>query len=295
MGALLSPQDFVKGPILIVGTEGLLGGTLLKLGRQRGLNLLGTMIEPDGNSPQILRLNLAQELEDWSPPAVCRAAILCAAITNLDACRRDPVGTRQINVTQTLRLTEKLLAAGVFVVFISSNLVFDGTRPQRGPDEATCPKTEYGRQKAAVEAAYAAFGDRVAIVRLTKVANPRWALVQGWMQTARSGKPVEAFGDFVCAPIPLDVTASGLLKVAEEERSGVWQFSADSDVSYADIARHIVRRMNRDESLVRIVSSQSAALEHSPAHTTLDATRARRELGLVFPEPLRVIEDTFSP
>lgn len=284
----------MKGSILIVGTEGLLGSTLLKLGRERGLNVVGTMIEPDGTSAQILQLNLSKEIADWSPPADCRAAILCAAITSLEACRREPAATRHINVTQTLRLTEKLLAAGAFVVFISSNLVFDGTQPQRGADEGTCPMTEYGHQKAAVEAAYAAFGDRVAIVRLTKVTNPRWALVQAWIQAARSGKQVEAFGDFVCAPIPLDVTASGLLSVAEEERSGIWQFSADSDVSYADIARHIVRRMDGDESLVRVVSSQSAVLEHSPVHTTLDATRARRELGLGFPDPLSVIETTFS-
>jgi len=284
----------VKGPILIVGTEGLLGSSLLASGRHRGLNILGTMIKPDKDSPQILKLDLSNEIKDWSPPADCRAAILCAAITSLDACRRDPVGSRQINVTQTLRLTEELLAAGVFVVFISSNLVFDGTRPLRRAEDATCPMTEYGRQKAEVESAFAAFGERVAIVRLTKVTNPRWALVQGWIQSARSGTPVEAFGDFVCAPIPLDVTASGLLKVAAEGRSGIWQFSADSDVSYADIARHIVRRMNGGASLVRVVPSQSTAIEHSPAHTTLDATRACRELGLVFPEPLRVIESTFS-
>lgn len=284
----------MKGPILIVGTEGLLGSTLLKLGQERGLNVFGTMIEPDSKSPQILQLNLSKALGEWLPPSDCRAAMLCAAITSLDACRRDPAGTRHINVTQTLRLTEMLLAAGVFVVFISSNLVFDGSRPLRRAEEATCPMTEYGRHKAAVEAAYAAFGDRVAIVRLTKVTNPRWALVHGWMEAARSGKPVEAFGDFFCAPIPLEVAAGGLLKVAEEERSGTWQFSADSDVSYADIARHIVLRMNGDKSLLKAVSSQSAGLEHSPAHTTLDATRARRELGLVFPEPLRVIENTFS-
>ncbi|MCL4788753.1 MAG: sugar nucleotide-binding protein [Verrucomicrobia bacterium] len=283
----------MKGPILIVGTEGLLGSTLLALGRRHGLNVFGTMIEPDKANPQILQLNLSKELGEWSPPAGCRAAILCAAITSLEACRRDPAGTRQINVTQTLRLTEKLLAAGVFVVFISSNLVFDGTQPLRRAEEAVCPMTEYGRQKAEVERAFTAFGGKVAIVRLTKVANPRWPLILGWIQAARSGQPVEAFGDFVCAPIPLDVTAYGLLKIAEGRLPGIWQFSADSDVSYAGIARHIVRRMNGDESLVKVVACQGGAFEHSPTHTTLDASRARRELGLIFPEPLRVIEDTY--
>lgn len=285
----------MKEPILIVGTAGLLGSTLLTVGRLRGLNMYGTMIEPDSGSLQILRLNLSKQLEGWSPPAGCRAAVLCAAITSLESCRRDPTGTGHINVTQTLRLTERLLEAGVFVVFISSNLVFDGARPLRRADEATCPMTEYGRQKASVESAFATFGDKVAIVRLTKVTNPGWPLVQSWMQAVGLGKPVEAFGDFVCAPIPLDVTVNGLLKVAGEQRSGIWQFSADSDVSYADIARHIVRRLNGDETSVRVISSQSTGVEHSPAHTTLDATRARRELGLDFPEPLRVIEDAFFP
>jgi len=283
----------VSNRILIVGTEGFLGGALLSLGHQRGLPVCGTRRGNVQHHPDIQRLDLDDDLARWSPPEHCAVAILCAAVTNLAACQRDPAGTRQINVRQTLRLTEKLVAAGSFVVFPSSNLVFDGTRPARLAADPTCPLTEYGRQKAAVESEFANYGSRVAIVRLTKVVNPHWPLIQGWIQSLRSQQPVEAFNNLVCAPIPLAVTVHGLLEIGQTRRAGIWQFSAASDVAYSDIARHIARRLCGNDQLIHSVSGADI-IEHAPQHTTLDTTRARLELGLRFPPPLQAIEEAFG-
>ncbi|MBE7500826.1 MAG: sugar nucleotide-binding protein [Verrucomicrobiales bacterium] len=235
------------------------------------------------------RLDLSESLEGWSPPPAS-AAILCAALTRLEDCRRDPSSTRHINVTQTLRLAEKLRAAGVFVVFPSSNLVFAGHRPCQPADDPLCPQTEYGRQKAAVEAELATFGSGAAIVRLTKVVGPQWALACDWAQALRTGRPIRAFNDLRCAPIPLELTVHGLLEVAHRRLPGIWQFSAPTDVSYAELASHLARRLGADPSLVKVVSGQATGgLEHIPCHTTLDTTRARAELGIEFPAPFEAM------
>ena len=87
------------------------------------------------------------------------------------------------------RLAQALSASGAFPVLLSTNLVFDGTVPYRGPDDPVCPRTEYGRQKAAAERAVLAAGG--AVVRLTKVLGPDDPLVTGWVARLRRGEPVE--------------------------------------------------------------------------------------------------------
>jgi dTDP-4-dehydrorhamnose reductase len=279
----------VNGPLLIVGAEGLLGSALVAQARQRGLEVCATMQQRDDASEGVHRLDLAEPPDAWSPPP-CSSAVLCAAVTSLEACRRDPVSTRHINVTQTLRLAERLVQTGAFGVFISSNLVFDGARPCRPAGDTLCPKTEYGRQKAEVERALAAWGDSVAVVRLTKVVSPRWPLLRGWLEALRGGRAIEAFEDMVCAPIPLDLTTRGLLEVARRRKPGIWQFSAAADVSYADLARDLAVRLGTDAGLIRHVSARDRlAPEHLPEHTTLDTSRAVRELGMSFPLPLEAV------
>lgn len=279
--------------LLVVGADGLLGSTVLTLAREQGRAALGTALAPAPGSG-LIPLDLAATLDDWTPPPGCRAAILCAAITNLEACRRDPAATRRINVVQTLHLARRLADHDVFVTFISSNLVFDGSGPQV-PDQApTRPRTEYGRQKAEVEAGLAALGSRAAVVRLTKVLHSRWALFQGWVDALRAGRVIEPFADFVCAPIPLPLVARGLTEVARSRHPGIWQFSADTDVSYAAIARHLALRLGSAPDLVRPVASRDrGTLEHNPAHTTLDTSRTREELGLNFPPPMDAVDQAF--
>jgi len=278
-----------NGRLLVVGGEGLLGGALLDSGRREGLEVCATMQHADDPVAGIRRLDLAGPVEGWSLPR-CSSAVLCAAITSLDACRRDPAGTRHINVSQTVRLADRLVSAGAFVVFVSSNLVFDGAKPCRPAADALCPETEYGRQKAEAERALAAFGESVAVVRLTKVVSPKWTLMRGWIEAWRSGRMVEAFADMVGAPIPLEVTVKGVLAVTHRRLAGIWQFSAATDVSYAEMARHLARRVGANAELVRDVSARTrVSLEHLPEHTTLDASRATRELGLRFPPPLEAV------
>lgn len=279
---------------LIVGGGGLLGGALLAHGHRKGLAMMATTRHPLEASATLSRLDLREPLSGWQPPVDCQAAILCSAITSLDACRRDPEGTRWFNQTQILRLTEKLLNANIFVVFISSNLVFDGRQPNRRADELINPMTEYGRQKAGVESALKAFGNSTAVVRLTKVFNPRSQLLCGWLDSLRARQSVSAFSDMVCAPIPLKTVAQGLMTIATRKLPGIWQFSAASDVSYMEIAQHMALHLHVPITLVTGISSRGdPSLEHSPQHTTLDASRAQNELGLQFPDPLVTLDELF--
>jgi dTDP-4-dehydrorhamnose reductase len=290
---IVQSQESLNEPLLIVGADGLLGGTLRDYWRQAGRRVVGTHLLPMPDNADLIPLNLSEPPDKWPALPKCRAAVLCAAITNLDFCRKDPAATRLVNVTRTLELARRLTDSGAFVVFISSNLVFDGAKPNRSAAEPICPVTEYGKQKAEAEAGLKSFGDRAAIVRLTKVFHPKLQLLQKWSDALKAQQPIEPFNDLLCSPITLSATIQTIARVAEDAQAGIWQLSGTEDISYAGIAQHLARRLGSPASLVRPVSARgSAQLDFLPQHTTLDASRTRDELGFEILEPAVALDRT---
>jgi len=274
------PKISVKLPLLVVGADGLIGRTLAGHCRKRGETVIETCLDQTGSSGAAIQLDLAHD--SWPVLPRCRAAVICAAITSQEQCRQDPEAARHINVARTLDLIRALEEAGTFVVFLSTNLVFDGSRPNRSWDDPLSPQMEYGRQKAEVERALGQWPDRIAIVRMTKVFHSELPLLQEWVRDLNEVHPVKAFSDYVCSPVSLGQVVDGMARVAAERRPGVWQFSGPQDVSYAQLACEVACILGANVKLIQPVPTPSGVLEHHPSHTTLDASRAAQELNLVF-------------
>lgn len=287
-------EDPVNGRLLVVGADGFLGGALRQYWRRTGRDVAATRLLDVTDPEGVVFLDLGQPPESWPPLPPCRAAVLCAAITSLEHCRREPAATRLINVTRQLELAQRLASQGTFVVFISSNQVFDGAKPSRAADEPASPMTEYGRQKAEAEAGLGRLGRRVAVVRLTKVFHPGLSLMRQWITAMEGGATIHPFTDLLCSPITLPATLEAIAAVAEKQAAGTWQLSGSRDVSYADIARHLATRRGLNPALVQPASAGSSGrVDFLPAHTTLDATRAQQELGFPILEPEAVLDQTF--
>lgn len=203
-------------------------------------------------------------------------AFLCAAVTDQQACASNPELSREVNVLALSRISKRLADAGAFVVFFSSNAVFDGSVPMRRAGEPPTPVGEYGRQKADAEAAIAALGNAAAVVRLTKIFHRGYGLFSRWKQSLLRGQPIEAFDDLRCAPLTPGHILPHLAAIGAGRLPGVWQFSGARDVSYADIARGLAVRWNLEVDLVASVAavSRAVAQEAVPHHTTLDSSRA---------------------
>ena len=275
---------------LIVGSDGQIGSSLCKHFQARGLPTIRTTRREVPADSSIIRLDLAAPTASWPEFYEVRSAVLCGAVTNGEQCRLNPSATRHVNVYQTVRLAKRLVEQGVFVVFLSSNAVFDGTKPLRSPNEATCPMTEYGRQKAEAEVELKSLRDRCAVVRLTKVFHGGLALLQSWLGDLRKQKAIEPYADYVCAPISLEAVVRAIGMVAENELAGVWQLSARTDVAYEQIARMLARLNKLDEGLIRPIFIREAAnLEHVPQHTTMNASQSETALSFRIPDPLEVI------
>jgi dTDP-4-dehydrorhamnose reductase len=281
--------------MLLVGGDSEVAGAAASHLRACGYDVIVTTRRRGAITADRPFLDLAQPVDEWQIPDGVRAACLCAAIARLNDCARDPEGSARVNVTGTVALTDRLLARDIPVLFLSTDKVFDGTRPQVPAATRPCPVSEYGRQKAATEAA---LGERmkqgapISILRLAKIVSPGIALLCGWRDALRGGKSIRAFDDMMMAPTPIALVAAAIERLLAEPVPAIFQLTGPRDIPYSDVADYLARGVGADPALVERVSAYSAGLPlgSTARHTTLDSSALRERFGIVVPDAWEVID-----
>ena len=285
---------------LIIGGDAEIGSAATDRLRAQDERVAATTRRLERAAPDRPFLDLSQPLDGWEPPPGTRAACIVAAVSRLADCQRDPAGSRHINVSQTLTVCGHLIDRGIYILFLSTNQVFDGTTPDVPADAPTAPVSEYGRQKALVEAALCGHLDRAAavgILRLARVVSPRMALIHDWVGKLRAGRPIQAFHDMTLAPVPIELVADVIAHLLRDRLRGIFQLSGPKDVSYEAAGIHVARRLRVSERLVEPTSARSAGMPEgsTPRHTTLDTTLLQMRYSLSVPDAAAVIDTALAP
>ena len=284
---------------LLVGGDSEIASATFAYMQRQGLSVIATTRRTEGRTAGRSFLDLASPLAAWQPPPKTHSACIFAAVGHLVDCHRDPTGSALINVTRTVELVERLVSSGIYVLFLSTNQVFDGSRGCVPTTTPLSPVSEYGRQKALTETrlkSRMAAGAPVSILRLAKIVSPGMTLLLHWQKTLAAGQPVYPFRDMSIAPTPVGVAAAAITALLTEQCSGIWQLSGPEDVSYAEIAVHIGRRLQADPALVRPIAAASTGMPtgSTPRHTTLDSSLLRSAFGVASPEPWTTIEGVLA-
>lgn len=277
---------------LVVGGESKLGRGLVEALRRRGSAVTATTRRTES---QGIFLDLASEIDFSRLPQEPRVVYLCAAITSIAFCEEKKDLAHQVNVEAILALGRWFLEHGSFVVFLSSNAVFDCEAdfiPENSPYSYT---NEYGHQKAAAESGLlrlAGQSQRLAIVRLSKVVTPGEGVFGRFLKCLLAGESCEAFDDVLISPISLPYVVKSLLKIADSRTGGVFHLGNKVEVSYVEFARLMAQRLGHSGNQVEEVNSQEkgVAVRFRPKHPSLAMTGSTLALGL---EP-ESIDDVIS-
>jgi dTDP-4-dehydrorhamnose reductase len=284
---------------LIVGGNSEIGAATARRLRAQGRRVVTTTRRGAALGDDEMFLDLAQLPDDWRPPEGVAAACIFVAVARLAACEADWAGSHDVNVAQTLKLAERLIAHGVYTLFLSTNQVFDGTIARTPADAPLTPVSAYGRQKAATDAkfqSWIAAGASAGVLRLAKVVSPDMALLHGWSRKLALGEPIRAFSDMKMAPTPTSLVAEAIGRMLAERTPAIAQLTGPEDVSYDEVARFIARRVGAASHLVASVSAleDGVAAGSTPLNTTLESGFLAARYGIVAPEPWSVVQSVLT-
>ncbi|XP_066502718.1 methionine adenosyltransferase 2 subunit beta isoform X1 [Hoplias malabaricus] len=131
--------------VLVTGATGLLGRTVYKEFQNNDWDALGCGY--NRARPRFLRCNLLDEdavrsvIQDFQPHVI----IHCAAERRPDVVEHHTEAALNLNVHACATLAKE--AAGIFLLYISTDYVFDGRNPPYGENDAPNPLNMYGKSK----------------------------------------------------------------------------------------------------------------------------------------------------
>ena len=278
---------------LIIGIEGQIGNVLYNIFDVFKCQIYGTTIFSEFLAENCTIFDLSKDISSWTPPTNISTAYICAAICSIKECEENPGKCRVVNVDNTVKLAEKLIDSGAFVVFPSSNMVFNGQRFDYKENDIVCPLNEYGRQKVETEKKLLKTGN-CAIVRFTKLIGPNFSIIKNWINDLRNNNPIYPFSDMKMAPVSLHFAADVMKVIGESKSSGIWHVSNNTEISYEEAARHIARKLNVSESLIEPVTSKDKGVINIQTYSTLDTNKIFSAFNIKSPDTFTVINSQFG-
>lgn len=273
--------------VLVTGAGGLLGGRLAALLHGAGFEVTAVWrVTPPPPGLPAEQTDLAPTgavetlVETLRPDAVVHAAVLGRA----DRCEESPARAEVVNTRLPARLASVCRARGVRLVALSTDLVFDGTRPLSGTDAPARPLGVYGRTKLAGEEAVLAADPGAAVARVALVVGrghgARGTASESVAWALRAGRPVRLFTDEYRSPVDPESVASAVGALLQRGGAGRYHLGGSERLSRHDLAVRVARALELSAGLVeRGRQADYAGPDPRPADTSLDSSRAIGELG----------------
>lgn len=167
------------------------------------------------------RAQIERRLEKEKPTVVLH----CAAISKNPACTADPLLARQVNVSSTRLLADWCAAEGSQLVFLSTDLVFDGRQGGYTELDDVNPLSVYAETKVAAEEAVLDHPQHL-VLRLSLNGGRSPTGDRGFNEDMglawARGRTLDLFTDEFRCPIAAKVTADAIWELVGLKESGLY-------------------------------------------------------------------------
>lgn len=281
-----------KTKVLVTGSNGLLGQKLTDLFLQRSdWDLLATGAgrnrhpQQMGYRYQTLDITDSAAMERLLMQELPDVLIHTAAMTQVDDCefKRDECVALNVTAVENLaRLSTKL---GFHLVHVSTDFIFDGTKPMYTELDEANPLSYYGWSKLEGEKRVIEFANSYSILRTVlvygKVADMSRTNIVLWAHgTLKQQKSANVVTDQYRTPTLAEDLAMGCFLAAAQRAQGIYNIAGKDYMSVIELVERVAQFYGYSMDCInRVDSSTLNQPAKRPPITGLDITKAVSELG----------------
>ncbi len=233
--------------LLVTGASGFLGWNICSVAHKLW-DVFGVVysnqLEISGINIKVLDLtdfsSLKQLFIDVEPDAVIHAA----AGANTGYCQTKQKESQKINVDASINIAGLCMERSIPLVFISTDMVFDGLNAPYKEEDPVCPVNVYGEQKVLAEKEMIKRCPEMTICRTSIMFGSHPEQSKNWFQknveSMRMCRDVQLFVDEYRTFLSVRKAVSGLL-LAIGSVGGILHLSGDERISRYDFARIVTK------------------------------------------------------
>jgi dTDP-4-dehydrorhamnose reductase len=271
--------------ILITGASGLLGHALVQQAAEKSYDVCSLYHEhkPQAGRATYLDITDANSVNECLQLERPTLVVNTASITDVDLCEHEPELATRVNGTAAGLLAEACEKINAFLVQLSTDYVFDGSRGNYNENDNPGPINQYGSSKL--------LGERL-VMQHENTCIARASVVFGWGRSFRpnfgtwlydklsKGEYVNVVSDQFASPTLNTNLASMIIELAERSTRGIVHVAGATRASRYDFAINLAKQFSFDTKLVAPVKSDfSGWIARRPRDSSLNVTKAERSLS----------------
>ncbi len=211
-----------------------------------------------------------------------------AALTDVDRCEREKELAYKMNVEGTRAIAKAAEDAGSFLVYISTDYVFDGLAGMYREDDSPAPVSYYGYSKLLGEQFCRGCIARTCVIYGSRPASGKVNFALWLINSLRSGKEVRVVTDQFITPTLNTNLAEMVLEAADRRLCGVYNMAGATRLSRYDFAIELAKAFDLDRDLLRRSRMEDMKWPaRRPKDSSLDTSKAT---GMLAYKPLAIKE-----
>ena len=269
----------VKLKFLVTGSAGLIGRQVVKdLSETHEVFSCYNKSKPEhGNIIKMDLLNhemISNVMSEKKPDVV----IHLGAMTAVDLCDAQQDNALKINSQATEILAKECSKINSFMVYVSTDYVFNGNSGLYKENDATNPLGFYGKSKLLGEKSIQNFSSNWCIARTstpfglhpTKKSFPIWVI-----ENLQKQKQIDVLTDQFTSPTYVPSLSRMLIEISERHLTGIIHVAGASKISRYEMASLVSDKLGLDGKLLREISINDIKWEaQRPKDSSLNVSKA---------------------
>lgn len=269
---------------LVTGSSGFVGRQISKdLAESSQVFSCFHKTRPDIGTPVLMDITRTDDIENAIQKIKPDVIIHCAAMADVNQCEKEKDLARSINVKATETIARQAAKIRSFLVYISTDYVFDGKHSMRKESDETNPVNYYGMTKLEGEQKVQEVASKWCIARtcVPYGTHPtRKNFLTHVLEALQKRQEFPAPVDQHICPTYLPNLSRMIIEMGTRQIAGIIHLAGSTRVSRYDMAVMISEKLGLDQALLKPVkmSEMKNWTAKRPHDTSLDTSKAYKIL-----------------